>query len=199
MLVNVGCLFVVAFIASYTAHLLKGNKDKLHRKNEELRIATLKARESDRLKSEFLANISHELRTPLNVITGYAEVLGQGVLGEIQREQMHAVKTISFQSRELLRMINEILQVGSIEAGKVKAHCENVNLLDFLVEVKSGYEILSKKEISLHWNIPSSLPIVRTDGEKLKHVSRILSTMPSSSLKWKRDDSPNMSAASSSK
>ena len=91
-------------------------------------------------------------------------------MGEIQREQMHAVKTISFQSRELLRMINEILQVGSIEAGKVKAHCENVNLLDFLVEVKSGYEILSKKEISLHWNIPSSLPIVRTDGEKLKHV-----------------------------
>jgi signal transduction histidine kinase len=96
--------------------------------------------------------------------------LSQGVLGEIQREQMHAVKTISFQSRELLRMINEILQVGSIEAGKVKAHCENVNMLDFLVEVKAGYEILSKKEISLHWNIPSSLPIVRTDGEKLKHV-----------------------------
>jgi signal transduction histidine kinase len=43
-------------------------------------------------------------------------------------------------------------------------------MLDFLVEVKAGYEILSKKEISLHWNIPSSLPIVRTDGEKLKHV-----------------------------
>jgi signal transduction histidine kinase/HAMP domain-containing protein len=126
--------------------------------------------EANQAKDEFLSVMSHELRTPLNVITGYAEVLSQGVLGEIQREQMHAVKTISFQSRELLRMINEILQVGSIEAGKVKAHCENVNMLDFLVEVKAGYEILSKKEISLHWNIPSSLPIVRTDGEKLKHV-----------------------------
>jgi signal transduction histidine kinase/HAMP domain-containing protein len=137
---------------------------------EKIKKQALALEEANQAKDEFLSVMSHELRTPLNVITGYAEVLSQGVLGEIQREQMHAVKTISFQSRELLRMINEILQVGSIEAGKIKAHCESVNMLDFLVEVKSGYEILSKKETSLHWNIPSSLPIVRTDGEKLKHV-----------------------------
>jgi signal transduction histidine kinase len=144
--------------------------EQVNQKTAELGQMNQELKEANQAKDEFLSVMSHELRTPLNVITGYAEVLSQGVLGEIQREQMHAVKTISFQSRELLRMINEILQVGSIEAGKVKAHCENVNLLDFLVEVKSGYEILSKKEISLHWNIPSSLPIVRTDGEKLKHV-----------------------------
>ena len=144
--------------------------EQVNQKTAELGQMNQELQEANQAKDEFLSVMSHELRTPLNVITGYAEVLSQGVLGEIQREQMHAVKTISFQSRELLRMINEILQVGSIEAGKVKAHCENVNLLDFLVEVKSGYEILSKKEISLHWNIPSSLPIVRTDGEKLKHV-----------------------------
>ena len=52
--------------------------------------------EANQAKDEFLSVMSHELRTPLNVITGYAEVLSQGVLGEIQREQMHAVKTISF-------------------------------------------------------------------------------------------------------
>jgi signal transduction histidine kinase/HAMP domain-containing protein len=144
--------------------------EQVNQKTAELGQMNQELQEANQAKDEFLSVMSHELRTPLNVITGYAEVLSQGVLGEIQREQMHAVKTISFQSRELLRMINEILQVGSIEAGKVKAHCENVNMLDFLVEVKSGYEILSKKEISLHWNIPSSLPIVRTDGEKLKHV-----------------------------
>jgi signal transduction histidine kinase len=101
------------------------------------------------------------------------------VLGDIQREQLHAVKTISYQSRELLGMINEILQVGRIEAGKVKANYGNVNILDFLSELK----ILSKKEISLHRDVPSGLPVVRTDGEKLKHVLRILSTMPSNSLK----------------
>ena len=137
---------------------------------EKIKKQASELEEANQAKDEFLSVMSHELRTPLNVITGYAEVLGQGVLGEIQREQMHAVKTISFQSRELLRMINEILQVGSIEAGKVKANCQDVNMSAFLVELRSGYEILSKKEISLRWNIPSSLPIVSTDGEKLKHV-----------------------------
>jgi len=138
--------------------------------SEQIKKKAVKLEEANQAKDEFLSVMSHELRTPLNVITGYAEVLSQGVLGEVQREQMHAVKTISFQSRELLRMINEILQVGSIEAGKVKANCQEVNMSDFLVELRSGYEILSKKEISLNWNIPSRLPIVRTDGEKLKHV-----------------------------
>jgi len=137
---------------------------------EKIKKQASELEEANQAKDEFLNVMSHELRTPLNVITGYAEVLSQGVLGEIQREQMHAVKTISFQSRELLRMINEILQVGSIEAGKVKANRQDVNMSDFLVELRSGYEILSKKEILLHWNIPSRLPIVRTDGEKLKHV-----------------------------
>ena len=137
---------------------------------EKIKKQAVELEEANQAKDEFLSVMSHELRTPLNVITGYAEVLSQGVLGEVQREQMHAVKTISFQSRELLRMINEILQVGSIEAGKVKANCQEVNMSDFLVELRSGYEILSKKEISLDWNIPSRLPIVRTDGEKLKHV-----------------------------
>ena len=144
--------------------------EQVNQKTAELGQMNQELQEANQAKDEFLSVMSHELRTPLNVITGYAEVLSQGVLGEIQREQMHAVKTISFQSRELLRMINEILQVGSIEAGKVKAHCENVNLLDFLAELRSGYEILSNKEISLNWNVPSRLPMVWTDGEKLKHV-----------------------------
>jgi signal transduction histidine kinase len=144
--------------------------EQVNQKTAELGQMNQELQEANQAKDEFLSVMSHELRTPLNVITGYAEVLSQGVLGEIQREQMHAVKTISFQSRELLRMINEILQVGSIEAGKVKAHYENVNLLDFLAELRSGYEILSNKEISLNWNVPSRLPMVWTDGEKLKHV-----------------------------
>ena len=170
--------------------------EQVNQKTAELGQMNQELQEANQAKDEFLSVMSHELRTPLNVITGYAEVLSQGVLGEIQREQMHAVKTISYQSRELLRMINEILQVGSIEAGKVKAHCENVNMLDFLVEVKSGYEILSKKEISLHWNIPSRLPIVRTDGEKLKHV---LQNLINNAIKFTENGSVTVSAECASK
>ena len=158
---------------------------------EKIKKQALELEEANQAKDEFLSVMSHELRTPLNVITGYAEVLSQGVLGEVQREQMHAVKTISFQSRELLRMINEILQVGSIEAGKVKANCQEVNMSDFLVELRSGYEILSKKEISLNWNIPSRLPIVRTDGEKLKHV---LQNLINNAIKFTENGSVTISA-----
>ena len=163
---------------------------------EKIKKQALELEEANQAKDEFLSVMSHELRTPLNVITGYAEVLSQGVLGEIQREQMHAVKTISFQSRELLRMINEILQVGSIEAGKVKANCQEVNMSDFLVELRSGYEILSKKEISLHWNIPSRLPIVKTDGEKLKHV---LQNLINNAIKFTETGSVTISARCISK
>jgi len=170
--------------------------EQVNQQTAELGQMNQELQEANQAKDEFLNVMSHELRTPLNVITGYAEVLSQGVLGEIQREQMHAVKTISYQSRELLRMINEILQVGSIEAGKIKAHCESVNMLDFLVEVKAGYEILSKKEISLHWNIPSSLPIVRTDGEKLKHV---LQNLINNAIKFTENGSVTVSAECISK
>ena len=162
---------------------------------EKIKKQASELEEANQAKDEFLSVMSHELRTPLNVITGYAEVLSQGVLGEIQREQLHAVKTISFQSRELLRMINEILQVGSIEAGKVKATCREVNISDFLEEVKSGYEILSKKEILLEWNVPSRLPIVRTDGEKLKHV---LQNLINNALKFTENGSVTVSAECSS-
>jgi signal transduction histidine kinase len=144
--------------------------EQVQQKTAELEQMNQELYEANQAKDEFLNVMSHELRTPLNVITGYAEVLSQGILGEIEREQMHAVKTISFQSKELLRMINEILQVGGIEAGKVRANCENVNMLDFLVELKSGYEILSKTDVSLHWDLPSKLPMAWTDGGKLKHI-----------------------------
>jgi signal transduction histidine kinase len=165
--------------------------EQVNQKTAELEQMNQELQEANQAKDEFLNVMSHELRTPLNVITGYAEVLSQGVLGEIQNEQMHAVKTISYQSRELLRMINEILQVGSIEAGKVKSHCENVNMLDFLVELRSGYEILPKKEISLRWNILPGLPNVWTDGEKLKHV---LQNLINNAIKFTENGSVTISA-----
>ena len=170
--------------------------EQVNQQSAELGQMNRELQEANNAKDEFLNVMSHELRTPLNVITGYAEVLSQGVLGEIQREQIHAVKTISYQSKELLRMINEILQVGSIEAGKVKANWQAVNILDFLVELRSGYEILSKKEIPLHWDIPSRLPVVRTDGEKLKHV---LQNLINNAIKFTENGSVTVSARCISK
>jgi len=125
---------------------------------------------ANKAKDEFLSVMSHELRTPLNVINGYAEILSEGVLGEVQDEQVHALKTIDLQAKELLRMINEVLQVGSLEAGKVVARIEDVDLQSLIAEIRTGFDVLSKKTIPLFWNVPADLPMARTDREKLKHI-----------------------------
>ena len=125
---------------------------------------------ANKAKDEFLSVMSHELRTPLNVINGYTEILSDGVLGEVQLEQVHALKTIHLQSKELLRMINEVLQVGSLQAGKITAKVENVDLHGLIDDLRAGCEALSHKSIPVIWNVPATLPLVKSDSEKLKHI-----------------------------
>jgi signal transduction histidine kinase len=121
-------------------------------------------------KDEFLNVMSHELRTPLSVIGGYAQALSIGVAGEITPEQSELTDKIIFQSNELLRMINEILQVGSLQAGSVKAYIENTDLAELFGNLQTTFDALVKQDIVLKWNIPTVMAPVRTDGDKLKHV-----------------------------
>ena len=120
MFVEVPLLFTVAFISSYTVQLLKNNREKLRRQNEELQVALIKASESDRLKSEFLANISHELRTPLHAIIGFSDLLNNHYLGELNEKQKDSVKDINTSGKHLLSIINDLLdhrQNGSGQNG----------------------------------------------------------------------------------
>ncbi len=147
--------------------------------------------EQKKAKDEFLNIMSHELRTPLNVISGYAQILKDGVLGRIQPEQDHGLRTILVQSKELLRMINEVLQVGSLEGGNVSAKFADVNLRDFFADIRSTYEVLPQKGIPLYWNIPDKLPMVNTDGEKLKHI---LQNLINNAIKFTEEGSVTISA-----
>jgi signal transduction histidine kinase len=148
-------------------------KDKTHeleKANSQLEQANRGLVEAGKAKDEFLNVMSHELRTPLNVISGYAQVMSEGVLGPVEAAQAHALKTINLQCGELLRMINEVLQIGNLERGNIKAKCQEVNVTDLLADLKSNYSVLVKKDIALHWNFPSVLPVIKTDGEKLRHI-----------------------------
>jgi signal transduction histidine kinase/HAMP domain-containing protein len=121
-------------------------------------------------KDEFLNVMSHELRTPLSVIGGYAQALSIGIAGEVSREQREIMEKIIFQSNELLRMINEILQVGSLQAGSVKAYIDNTNLNELFRNLKGIFDALAKKAVVLEWELPAEMAPVRTDGDKLKHI-----------------------------
>jgi signal transduction histidine kinase len=142
-------------------------------------------------KDEFLNVMSHELRTPLSVIGGYAQAMSVGIVGEMSPEQMRITDKIIVQSNELLRMINEILQVGSLQAGSVQAHFETTNLNELFGNLQSTFEALSKQSVVLNWNLPDNLPTVKTDGDKLKHV---LQNLIHNAMKFTEHGSVTLSA-----
>ena len=97
--------------------------DELRQKSAELEVAS-------RHKSEFLANMSHELRTPLNAIIGFSEVLHEKMFGELSEKQDEYVVDILNSGRHLLSLINDILDLSKIEAGKVELRLDTFDLRD---------------------------------------------------------------------
>lgn len=121
-------------------------------------------------KTEFLSVISHELRTPLTAMLGYAGMMRDKILGEINVEQDHALGTILNQTNELLAMINSILQATQLEADSVKVETREVNLVRLFDELRATYAFPSDRNVTLKWDYPNDLPVLNTDGGKLKQI-----------------------------
>jgi signal transduction histidine kinase/CheY-like chemotaxis protein len=136
---------------------------------EEIRASRDALERANLVKEEFLSVMSHELRTPLNAILGYTEMVKEGLQGEINSEQERSLEKVSMRTRELLTMINGILQVTSMKAPAIKAENREFDLGNFLDELRSGYEFPSDKEVRLHWDY-AQLPVIESDPEKLRHI-----------------------------
>lgn len=156
--------------------------------NSELYEEMVKA---NQVKNEFLSLMSHELRTPLNVIAGYTGMLKDKMLGQINSEQERALQNIIDHSSYLLAMISSILYVTSIEAQAVKVVTRNVDLANFLDELRSSYDVPLGKELALKWDYDSSLPVVKTDSEKLRHI---LENLINNAIKFTRKGQVTVSA-----
>ena len=100
------------------------------------RVLELKMQEANRLKSEFLANMSHELRTPLNAIIGFSELMHDGTVGPVSSEHQEFLGDILTSSRHLLKLINDILDLSKVEAGKFEFFPEPVDLTMLVSEVR---------------------------------------------------------------
>jgi signal transduction histidine kinase len=137
--------------------------------------------EANKAKDEFLGVISHELRTPLNIIKGYADILKQRILGDVNSEQASALEKIMTQAMALTHMINDVLQVSAIEAKKTRLSCADVDLVSFLCELRESYEFANDASIEVGWIVSDDLPVVRTDREKLK---AILQNLVNNALKF---------------
>jgi len=127
------------------------------KKNEiELIDAKEKALESSRLKSEFLANMSHEIRTPMNAILGFTDVLNSYVSDEKQKNYLKAIKSAG---KNLLTLINDILDLSKIEAGRLELNFEPVDPFSFISEIKNIFSIrIAEKKLDFFIEIEEDLP-----------------------------------------
>jgi signal transduction histidine kinase/CheY-like chemotaxis protein len=128
-------------------------------------------REIDRLKTTFLANMSHELRTPLNSIIGFSRVILKGIDGPITDLQQSDLSAIYNSGQHLLGLINDILDVSKIEAGKMELAFEEVNLSDVISSVMStAMGLIKDKPIRLVKNVPADLPHAHADSIRVRQV-----------------------------
>ena len=128
-------------------------------------------REVDRLKSQFLANMSHELRTPLNSIIGFARVILKGIDGPTTELQQQDLTAIFNSGQHLLGLINDILDLSRIEAGKMELTFDEVNIADLVSSVMSTAAGLVKdKPIKLKPEMAENLPLVRADAMRVRQV-----------------------------
>jgi PAS domain S-box-containing protein len=127
--------------------------------------------EASRLKSEFLANMSHELRTPLNAIIGFSELMVNGKVGPLAEEHREYLGDILTSARHLLQLINDVLDLTKVEAGKMEFRTESLDLSKVTQEVKDILRgMAAGKSLSLEVQIDPSLSRVFLDGSKYKQV-----------------------------
>ena len=154
-------------------YLIGVDRDITETKNAEeiLKKANVEMERALRMKDEFLANMSHELRTPLNAILGISESLEEQITGSLNERQQKYVRTISESGRLLLSLINDILDLSKIEAGRMKLEVNDTELAPLIQSsVRLVKEIAHKKQIQI--NIKSDLKVsyVMSDERRLKQV-----------------------------
>ncbi len=130
------------------------------------------ATEASRLKSQFVANMSHELRTPLNAIIGFAELLHDGVVEPTSPEHHEFIGDILSSGRHLLQLINDVLDLAKVEAGKLEFRPEPVDLAALLAEVTATLRsVAAEKGASLQVEVDPTLTGIVADPQRLKQVA----------------------------
>jgi signal transduction histidine kinase len=170
----------LAAIASgdFSGHVEVPNRDELgalaanlNRTNDELGRLYRELEEASRHKSEFLANMSHELRTPLNAVIGFSDVLRDQMFGELNEKQMDYVNDIHTSGRHLLTLINDILDMSKIEAGRMDLQVSSFNLPEVLRNsVSLLRERATRQGITLSLEVDASIDGIDADERLLKQV-----------------------------
>lgn len=150
---------------------LQQQSQTLKDQNTELEVQTARVAQANRLKSEFLSNMSHELRTPLNSVLALARVLQMQSQSRLTPEEINYVEIIERNGKHLLSLINDILDLAKIEAGRVEVATEEFSLTEKLTTLAENLmPICREKGIALNVQIEPNLPHLRSDERRVHHV-----------------------------
>jgi signal transduction histidine kinase/DNA-binding response OmpR family regulator len=169
--------YMVESVSSTSNKLEEEVKRKTALLSERTRLLTLlerankDLRELDKMKSTFLANMSHELRTPMNAIIGYTDLMIDGVDGPVNEEQEKSLKKVANNARHLLQLINDVLDISKIEAGKMKLNPKEFDLKWLVESALHTFEPQMKlKGLTLTLDIPEGLPLIYGDDDRIREI-----------------------------
>lgn len=165
-------LAIVAFagLGLLLQHERKQARKLVERSKELERLSTELLRAS-RMKNEFLANVSHELRTPLNAIVGFVDLLREGVYGDLAPRQVKPVERIEASANHLRHLVDQILDLAKIAAGRLDVHTEVLDVRPFVLDVASEMEsLVNEKNLTLSLAMGAALPRIRTDPTHLRQI-----------------------------
>ncbi|PYQ73460.1 MAG: histidine kinase [Acidobacteria bacterium] len=139
--------------------------------NELLRRQAIELEQASALKSQFLANMSHEFRTPLNAMLGYTSMLLQGVAGPLEAPVKRQLARVESNGRHLLTIINEILDISRIEAGRMPLQASKFKIYDLMSEVRAELDpIILRSKLTVTMQLERDLPQLVTDRQKVKQI-----------------------------
>ena len=140
-------------------------------RSHELEHLSTELLHANRAKSEFLANVSHELRTPLNAIVGFVDLLRDGVYGELAPRQIGPVERIAASATHLRHLVDQVLDLAKITAGRLEVHTDVVDLRSFVLDVAGEMEaLITERGLALSLGIGATLPRIRTDPTHLRQI-----------------------------
>ena len=164
----------------------------LEERNRRLEWQSYELHKASQLKSEFLANMSHELRTPINVILGYTSLMRERIYGELTEQQDEALHKVYATSQHLLALINDILDLSKIEAGKMPLNLETVQIPAVIEELGQTIRpMVDNKGLTYEAKVDRQLPPLRTDRTKVKQV---LLNLVSNAIKFTHEGKVSVTA-----
>ena len=158
-------------MAAHLKEAYTGLEQKVAERTDELTVANAKLEGASQLKSQFLANVNHELRTPVSAIIGYGGLVLSDTQGQISQLQKENLQDLLKNAERLLHMIDSLLDITMIEAGKLEVRIEAVDLEEIIRGAISAIESTStSNHVRVILHVAPNLPVLKTDRDKLRQI-----------------------------